>query len=407
MVTAYILGQCDVRLWGLTSRQRLLRQLASLGVTEIGSRESLASQGAQAPQLAADASPGDASALLLREDYLFEPRTLDGLLHLGGVLMDGTNPAAAYVPSQDAPAAAGLLETGAAPAGADWRRLSAGDLNAFAGDLRLAAPPLLEAISAGKAGALEDLLYGVSYKGITDFVTKWWWPGPAKVGVRLCARWGLSPNSVTLTGFILMLATCWLFYGGWHLAGLLLAWFMTYLDTVDGKLARVTVQASRLGHVLDHGMDIIHPPFWYWFWGLSLAPMQPILGLGFETLLWCIFGGYVGGRLIEGAFHALGEVSLFAWRPFDAYFRLFTARRNPCLVLLTLAWLAGAPHLGFWLVAVWTLLSTLVLTLRLAWAAVVRARRGPLRSWLAAPNAAQRHPRAYRTFSSTRGAHAG
>ena len=50
---------------------------------------------------------------------------------------------------------------------------------------------------------------------------------------------------------------------------------MTFLDTVDGKLARVTVTSSRVGHVLDHGVDLIHPPLWYIAWGLGLATFAP------------------------------------------------------------------------------------------------------------------------------------
>ena len=42
---------------------------------------------------------------------------------------------------------------------------------------------------------------------------------------------------------------------------------MTFLDTVDGKLARVTLTSSPFGNVLDHSLDLIHPPFWYWAWG--------------------------------------------------------------------------------------------------------------------------------------------
>jgi phosphatidylglycerophosphate synthase len=50
---------------------------------------------------------------------------------------------------------------------------------------------------------------------------------------------------------------------------------MTLLDTVDGKLARVTVASSKFGHVLDHGVDIVHPPFWYLAWGLGLGAWRP------------------------------------------------------------------------------------------------------------------------------------
>ena len=334
MTAAHIIGQSSVTLWGLTSPERLARQLAGIDGVVL----SLEAPGSL---------PGN--LLLVRADYLFEPRTLEGLLQRGGVLMDGHAPAAAAVEAAHARTAEALLKGEAVPADDGLPRLGAQDLAAFEGDLRLATPPLLERIASDRATALEDRLYGASYKGITDFVTKWWWPVPAKSAVRACANRRISPNAVTLAGFMLMLATCWLFFfagqapkgEGWLWAGLVPAWLMTFLDTVDGKLARVTVQSSKFGHWLDHGMDIVHPPFWYWLWGLSLTPLEPIWGLGFDALVALIVGGYLAGRLIEAAFHALGSVSMFAWRPFDAYFRLITARRNPCLVILTLCLLAG------------------------------------------------------------------
>ena len=390
MTAAHIIGQSSVTLWGLTSQERLARQLARIEGVEL----SLEAPGSVA---------GD--ALLIRADYLFEPRTLSELLQRGGVLMDGDAPAAAAVDASNVQAAEDLLRGEATPASGSLPRLGAADLAAFEGDLRLATPPLLERITPDRAAELEDRLYGASYKGITDFVTKWWWPVPAKAVVRSCARRRISPNAVTLAGFMLMLSTCWLFLEGWLWAGLVPAWVMTFLDTVDGKLARVTVQSSKAGHWLDHGMDIVHPPFWYWLWGLSLTPFAPVWGLGFDALLALTVGGYLAGRLIEAAFHALGTVSLFAWRPFDAYFRLFTARRNPCLVILTLCLLAGAPAAGFALVALWTALTSLVLLARLGIATGSRMRRGPLQSWLADPEAAVHHPRAHRTFSSTRRAY--
>ena len=388
MTAAHIIGQSSVTLWGLTSPERLARQLARIEGVELF-----------------PGAPGNAvgDALLIRADYLFEPRTLSGLLQRGGVLMADDVPAAAAVDATGVEAATALLKGEAAAV--ELPRLRAQDLAAFEGDLRLAAPPLLERITPDRAAALEDRLYGASYKGITDFVTKWWWPVPAKAAVRACANSRISPNAVTLAGLCLMLATCWLFLEGWLWAGLVPAWLMTFLDTVDGKLARVRVQSSKAGHWLDHGMDIVHPPFWYWLWGLSLAPFEPVWGLGFDALLTLTVAGYLAGRLIEAAFHALGSVSLFAWRPFDAYFRLITGRRNPCLVILTLSLAAGAPATGFAIVALWTALSSLVLLVRLGVATGARIRRGPLRSWLADSDAAVRHPRAHRTFSSTRRAY--
>ena len=52
---------------------------------------------------------------------------------------------------------------------------------------------------------------------------------------------------------------------------------MTFLDTVDGKLARVTITSTKLGNVFDHGIDLIHPPFWYLAWGMGLALDPPAI----------------------------------------------------------------------------------------------------------------------------------
>ena len=405
MTIALVTGTSGERLWGLTNHERIARQLRSIGgITLVTGAESIREQD---------------QVLILRADYAYDLRTLTALLKHRGLLMDGNAPAAAHLDGSLAEAGLDLITRSQAQSagagaqgaeapsqpGASIPTMDKGNLDGFEGELRKSEPPLLQAIVPGSARALEDRLYGISYKGITDFVTKWWWPVPAKGMVRWCANLGITPNAVTCAGFAMMLATCWLFHEGLYFPGLLLGWFMTFLDTVDGKLARVRVQSSRFGHWLDHGMDIVHPPFWYWLWGLSLAGFEPWLGVGFNMLVIYILAGYGAGRLIEGAFHGLGTVSLFAWRPFDAWFRLFVARRNPCLVLLTGAWLLGQPGLGFELVAFWTLLSSVILVGRLVLACYVRLIDGPLTSWLAEDKADQNYPRSFRTFSATRRAY--
>jgi phosphatidylglycerophosphate synthase len=388
MTRVHLLGDSPVRLWGLTGRERLLRQLRSLGeLTLVRDLSELSGYG---------------RVLLLRADYVLEQRALKGLMELDGVLVQNGAPVAAHIDAASAADALRVLEGSGA---GGLPTFGVEDLDAFERDLRKVEPPLVAPVTAESAPDLENRLYGASYKGITDFVTKWWWPRPAKAGVRWCSLLRISPNMVTATGFLLMLAVCALFYHGQYGIGLMLAWFMTYLDTVDGKLARVTAQSSRFGHFLDHGMDILHPPFWYWLWGLSLADFQPIAGIDQAALYAAIFVGYAGGRVIEAVFNILGETSIFAWRPFDAYFRLYTARRNPCLVLLTIAWALGSPVAGLWLVAGWTVLSTVIMLLRLIYGAWVRITEGRLQSWLATPDAERRYPRAYASFSATRSAY--
>lgn len=400
MIYLHILGDSAVSLWGLDATLRIERQLAQF--TEFTRLDELPN----GPD--SKAVPGD--VLIVHAGYLFEPKTLEGLVGAGFKALrcaDDGAVAAAYVSAGDAVAAVAALTTQQTDA---LDVLGVEDLPAFDPNLRKVEPPLLAKVDAGSAHRLESVLYGNSYKGVTDLVTKWWWPRPARVVVGWCASAGISPNAVTIFGGLLMLASCWLFYHGYYATGLLGGWIMTFLDTVDGKLARVTIQSSQLGHVLDHGMDIVHPPFWYVFWGLSLPfsmpDFAPWLGLSLTTWWVLIVAGYIAGRLLEGAFHALGDCSLFAWQPFDAYNRLITARRNPLLILLTLSVLVQRPDWGFYAIVLWTLFSSALMAVRLLQAAIERSASGPLQSWLADPvMAARDHPAAFARFSGTRSAY--
>jgi phosphatidylglycerophosphate synthase len=381
-------------LWSLSAAERIRRQLAQAGAVTLVD--------------ALDAVPDDAPVLLVRADFLFEVRTLTSMLERSNQLL--VHPAtqtvaAAMTRARHAAAVREVLLGAAIPADADV--LTPEQLGVFDHQLRKARAPLLEPVVENRREALESLLYGTSYKGITDLVTKFVWPRPARRVVGLCARLGITPNAVTSVSFALMLLVCYLFANGQLALGLAAGWVMTFLDTVDGKLARVTIRSSRFGHVLDHGMDLVHPPFWYYLWGVGLTGYQPLLGLGLGDLYWLIIGGYVLGRAVEGSFHALGDASIFSWRPFDAYFRLITARRNPCMILLTASLLVGRPDWGLVAVALWTAGTTTVLCLRLLQGVVARVRSGPLHSWLTDPEgAAERHGRAYRLFSGTQSAYA-
>jgi phosphatidylglycerophosphate synthase len=155
---------------------------------------------------------------------------------------------------------------------------------------------------------------------------------------------------------------------------------MTFLDTVDGKLARVTLTSSKIGNVFDHGIDLIHPPFWWWAWlvGVQAGP-HPIAAP--ELVLVVIVGGYVLQRVTEGVFLALFKLEMHAWRRFDSWFRLITARRNPNLILLTIAALLGRPDIGLLTVAVWTALSLLVHVGQVLQGLMVP--RGKIVSWMA------------------------
>lgn len=399
MIYALLLHDSPVKLWGLSSSERLRRQLSEMG-------------GIEWLQDIADLPTG-ASALLLDGNYLLEIRTLRNLLERPDSILhcaSDERPAVAFVSADNLEQAAAYMGSGSMPVPASVpaaiKRLEISDLDAFDKKLRFVRPPLLEPISLETRASLENLLYGNSYRGITDLVTKFVWPKPAQRVVGYSVGLDMSPNMVTSIGFILMLAACVLFYHGYYFSGLLAGWVMTFLDTVDGKLARVTIQSSRFGDLYDHAIDLFHPPFWYIFWGLSLVDFQPVFGLGIYALCAIIAIAYVSGRIIEGVFPFLGGPGVYTWRPFDAWFRLIVARRNPCMVILTLGALAGRPDWGFIGVVGWLSMSTVIVFVRLLQGLVARFTSGPLTCWLSVDGVADGpHAKSFKVFSGTWGAY--
>ena len=228
---------------------------------------------------------------------------------------------------------------------------------------------------------IEAALYAASYKGVTDIVTKYVWPAPALVVVRACIAAGVTPNAVTAVSILLSLAALPLFAGGWFAAGLACAWGMTFLDTVDGKLARVTVSYSKFGSYFDHIPDLIFPPLWWYAAMIGLRDAAPALADALTTAFWLVIATYLIGRLCEGVFELRHRFVPFVWRRRDARFRLVLARRNPNLIILTVGALLGAAATSYLVMAAWCAVCAAVQVWNLAEAEWAR-RRGPLVSYL-------------------------
>jgi phosphatidylglycerophosphate synthase len=251
-------------------------------------------------------------------------------------------------------------------------------VRAYNASLRRASTPYLVPVRPDDVEMLEARIFDASYKGVTDVVTKWIWPPPARWVTRCLARAGVHPNIVTLFSWVLATVVTVLFARSWFGVGLVVGWLMTFLDTVDGKLARVTLRSSRLGNFLDHGLDLLHPPVWYVAWAAGLPASALLLG---PALVVTVLG-YLAGRVIEGAFLLLFRVEIHCWRPTDSHFRTVTARRNPNLILLTIGVLGGRPDLGLVLVAAWTAICVAFHAVRLLQALADRWRGHPVQTWL-------------------------
>ena len=360
-------GSNPARLFGMDARDRACRLAANAGF-----------------ECADEQEPGRA-VLLASMDYAWDPAWLKAMrTRPRGVLTLAGRPVMAHVPADwDAAKAADAMAEGAVRDGYDVLDAETAELS-YA-ELRKRDRPFVMPLDPADPEPVERAAYDASYKGVTDLLTLYLWRRPAFYLTRWAAQAGLTPNAVTAFGALLCVLAFYLFWNGQYWLGTLSGFIFMVLDTVDGKLARCTGASSKWGNVFDHGIDLVHPPFWWWAWAHGLAvygrPLTPIYA---TMVLWAIIGGYVAQRVIKGIFmRRFGRMHIHVWRPIDSKFRLITARRNPNMVILVVALLLGRPDGGLVAVAWWTIVSLFFHAVRLAQASEQAARGKPIVSWLA------------------------
>ena len=361
------IGDTDARLFGQPARERADRLAANAGLNVV------------------QELPSAGPVLLGNLGFAWDPAWLKELARRPGTALVKRG-VAVLVHAPDRAAAelalAAMMENRALP-GDEFEVLDADTAQLSYFELRKRERPFAMPLTAANSLAVERAFYDAAYKGVTDLLTLYLWRRPAFWLTRWAAMAGLTPNIVTLVGFVFCAAAFWLFWEGHYWTGFASGFMFMVLDTVDGKLARCTGQSSKWGDVLDHGVDLLHPPFWWWAWvhGLGAAGHQ-IEEVYKGSLLAVIVGTYVLGRIIEGWFKKRFGMHIHVWRPVDSRFRLVTARRNPNMLILFFALLLGRPDVGIELVALWSVVSLIFHAVRLAQAETLSERGGKIVSWL-------------------------
>ncbi|MEQ6333319.1 CDP-alcohol phosphatidyltransferase family protein [Sphingobium sp. MK2] len=346
-----MLGRNATPIWGMTNAERNRRMA-----------ESAAKNGSAL-------APGH--ELVFNLTYAFDPLLLRLVLETPGTVFAwGGVPVVGQVPQGHDPMQATVIDL------SDGRKL-------YNRQLRKLEQPMVRELTPATRRAIERHSYFGAYKGVTDVLTKYLWPELALVLTRIAAQLKMTPNMVSVIGVTLCLIATFLFAEGMYWTGFLCGFIFMVLDTVDGKLARCTITSSKWGNVIDHGVDLVHPPFWWYFWGTGLAAWGlSLTGQAFILVMAAVVVGYVLQRLIEGAFLKDFGMDIHVWRRFDSQFRLVTARRNPNMVILFVALLLGRPDIGLVALAWWTVISLVVHAVRLAQAYGVKRSGRPIVSWM-------------------------
>jgi phosphatidylglycerophosphate synthase len=337
-----VTGSCDRLIFGLEPGERLRRQLSAL----------------PSLRLVADAS---------------------AVINEGTLQWLEQNPGVALLSQRGRPLAVALVNgtaDGHALQQAE-RTVRSGALQYFNRKLRRRETLFGVSLDEVDSDTIHRELFDSVYKGVTDLVTKFVWPVPAYWLTRILAAARVTPNMVTGVGIACMLLAALLFARGELALALLLAWVMTFLDTVDGKLARVTVRSSPTGDRLDHWTDIAHPPLWWACLGYGVVLHEGNMVL-VQIAVLLLLGSYVVGRLAEVVFKLQLGFNQFIWETFDATFRLVVARRNVILLIVTVGFVTGALLESFLFAAGWSVASALVQVVRLlqGW------QRRPIQSFL-------------------------
>ncbi len=329
------------------------------------------SAGTPSALLARLSDGGEAVWLVLDGTTLVDPRLLAALAGCDRASV------AWGAPGQGERPFAARLDTGLPPAGPGglagcllaWQRggavkeLALDSLPGYLPKLRRTLPPYcLRVTDSRSRDEAEHFLFGSNYKGSTDFFTKYVYPPLVWRLVRPLSRLRVHPNWVSLLNVILTVAAVPLFAAAHWVAGLACAYAMSVLDSVDGKLARLTFSDSKIGHVLDHGLDVVHPPFWYaaWAWALDGGHAGPC----FHWSL-ALAGVYFLDRVATEIFTRTTGRSIHAFEPIDVRMRTWISRRNINVPLFTIGLVLGFPNLAFGVIVAWQLLTFLFHAVRL------------------------------------------
>ncbi|WP_374383612.1 CDP-alcohol phosphatidyltransferase family protein [Dongia sp.] len=249
------------------------------------------------------------------------------------------------------------------------------EFNGFIRKLRRTIPYYMFRVETReKAAKVEKFMFWSNYKGSTDFFTRYVYPPLVWISVGPLARARVHPNSVTIFSIILALGAIpiWAIGETWSFwTGFAMAYAMSVLDSVDGKLARLTFTDSRLGNFLDHGLDMVHPPFWYlsWAYGLGLSTLGWGSPLGIATILVMVF--YVVDRMILKVYPTFFQRAFHTHSKLDGRMRTFIARRNITLPMFIIGYVFGYATQAFYLIVAWQILTACYHGVRTFWIIVI------------------------------------
>jgi phosphatidylglycerophosphate synthase len=206
----------------------------------------------------------------------------------------------------------------------------------------------------------ERLLRDATQKGVLDFPALVHAPIEKWLVSHLC-RTSITPNQITFGTGVLGLCVTVLYAGGYLWAGVLLALVIGVLDGIDGKLARLKAQTTKLGK-REHDLDYFIETSW---WAALAYHFHATSQIHYAYIIFAAF--FVFDRLERLAKQAVQRRigrNLDDFAPFDRFVRMVAGRRNIYTWLFTFFVVIGAPAPGFIWLCFWGMASAVIHILR-------------------------------------------
>jgi phosphatidylglycerophosphate synthase len=206
------------------------------------------------------------------------------------------------------------------------------------------------------SGRWPNVCCATRHSGVLDFPALAHAPIKKWLVSHLC-RTTITPNQITLGTGILGLSVTLLYAFGQLWVGALLALLVGILDGVDGKLARLKVQTTRIGkgeHLLDFFVEIS--------WWTALAYHFHATGqVRYAYVILIVFFAFNSlERVARGFVRRRVGRSLDDFSPFDRLVRYVAGRRNIYTWLFTFSLALGMPANGFIWLCFWGMASAVI-----------------------------------------------
>ena len=232
---------------------------------------------------------------------------------------------------------------------------------AYVGSMRRSVRPVFfPAPSLEHRALAERFLRDATQKGVLDFPALVHAPIEKWLVSHLC-RTTITPNQITLGTALLGLGVTLLYACGHLWAGVLLALVIGVLDGIDGKLARLKAQTTRLGK-REHDLDYLIETSW---WAALAYHFHATGQIRYAYIIFFAF--FVFHRLERVAKKAVQRRigrNLDDFAPFDRLVRVVAGRRNIYTWLFAFFLVIGAPATGFIWLCLWGVASAVIYIFR-------------------------------------------